>query len=226
MRKSIHSGLKAGFGLIIGLLTLGSCANSPEEERLPILGSREPVVHTVNGREVTDTIYHQIPEFSFLNQDSVIVDHTFFEDGVYIANFFFTSCPSICPTMQKNLSEVYAQYKNDPRVKFLSHSIDFRHDSPSVLRKYADKHGVTNNHWQFVTGSKSEIYGISEAYMVYTKEDAEVPGGYDHSGYFILVDKDRHIRGAYDGTSTDQINLMLRELEILLKEYQLDSDSL
>lgn len=206
--------------IILGAMTL-SCGGSNEtSEKLPILGSREPVIKMVNGQEVVDTLYHQIPAFSFLNQDSVFVNQDFFEDGVYIANFFFTHCPSICPTMQRNLLGVYNQYLDDSRVKFLSHSIDFKYDSPSVLKSYADKLGVVDDQWQFVTGTKSDIYGISEKYMVYTKEDPDVPGGYDHAGYFILVDSNRHIRGAYDGTSDEQIQLMIRELDILLKEYE------
>lgn len=197
--------------------TFVSCAD--KQEKLPILGHREPVEKVIDGKTIIDTIYQQIPNFKFLNQDSVYVTETDFSDGVFIANFFFTHCPSICPTMQRNLLKVYEQYKGDKRVKFLSHSIDFKHDSPAVLKTYAEKLGITDDRWQFVTGSKADIYGISNDYMVYTKEDASVAGGYDHSGYFILVDKDRYIRGAYDGTDDRQLQLLFDELEILLQEY-------
>lgn len=196
-----------------------SCGGS-NEERLPILGSREPITKVVDGETVVDTIYHQIPTFEFLNQDSTRISHRFFEDGVYVANFFFTHCPSICPTMQRNVLDVYQTYLGDQRVRFLSHSIDFKYDSPAVLKAYADRLGVTNDQWQFVTGSKADIYGIAEKYMVYAAEDDNVPGGYDHSGYLVLVDRDRHIRGAYDGTSADQIKLLLHDLKVLLKEYE------
>ncbi len=186
--------------------------------KLPILGSREPVTRVVDGQTVTDTVYHSIADFRLLNQDSVFVDNHTFGKGVYIANFFFTHCPSICPTMQRNVLKVYEKYKGDERVRFLSHSIDFRYDSPSVLKTYAKKLGVTDDRWQFVTGSKAEIYGLSDSYMVYTKEDADVPGGYDHSGHLLLVDQDRHIRGAYDGTDEAQVQLLLDDLATLLKE--------
>lgn len=189
-------------------------------EKLPILGSREPVDRIIEGQTVTDTVYHQIPAFEFLNQDSVFISEDFFDGGVYVANFFFTHCPSICPTMQRNLLEIYQEYLGDDRVKFLSHSIDFKYDTPSVLKNYADRLGVVNDQWQFVTGSKAAIYGIAEYYMVYTKEDDAAPGGYDHSGYFVLVDDHGHIRGAYDGTSKDQIDVLRKELKILLQEYQ------
>ena len=194
--------------------------DSNTSKTLPILGSREPVTHVVDGKEVTDTVYHSIPDFELLNQDSVLITNQLFGNGVYIANFFFTHCPSICPTVQRNLFKVYEKYKDDDRVKFLSHSIDFRHDSPSVLKSYAQKLGVTNDQWQFVTGSKTAIYGLSDSYMVYTKEDSSIPGGYDHSGYLLLVDSNRHIRGAYDGTNDEQLQLLFDDLAILLKEYE------
>ncbi|MEC3880358.1 SCO family protein [Parapedobacter sp. 10938] len=191
---------------------------STTERTLPILGPREPVTRVVDGQTVTDTAYHTIADFRLLNQDSVFIDNHTFNNGVYIANFFFTHCPSICPTMQRNLLKVYEKYKGDKRVRFLSHSIDFRYDSPSVLKAYAGKLGVTNDQWQFVTGSKAEIYGLSDSYMVYTKEDAGVPGGYDHSGHFLLVDQNRHIRGAYDGTNDAQLELLFDDLAVLLNE--------
>ena len=205
--------------LIVCLLVLVSgCGTGDNGKSLPILGEREAISKTVNGETVTDTIYHSIPDFELLNQDSVLITNRLFEEGVYIANFFFTHCPSICPTMQRNLLKVYEQYKGDDRVRFLSHSIDFRYDSPSVLKAYAEKLGVTNDQWQFVTGSKEAVYGLADSYMVYTKEDSSVPGGYDHSGYLLLVDQNRHIRGAYDGTNDEQIRLLMDELSILLKE--------
>ena len=196
-----------------------SCSDSTTE-KLPILGSREPIEREVDGKTITDTVYQQIPDFRLMNQDSVMVGSDFFDNSVYVANFFFTSCPSICPTMQRNLLEVYEAYKGDDRVKFLSHTLDFRHDSPAVLKAYATKLGVTNDQWQFVTGSKAEIYGLADNYMVYAKEDQAAPGGYDHAGYFLLVDKDKHIRGAYDGTDKEQLQLLRNDLKTLLKEYE------
>lgn len=219
MKKMRITTLFQAVFLMFFCMLFTGCSNNNDKEKLPILGHREAVTKVVDGQIHVDTVYHQIPPFQFINQDSVPVSDKTFADGVYIANFFFTHCPSICPTMQRNLLKVYEAYKGDYRVKFLSHSIDFRHDKPAVLKEYADKLGVTNDQWQFVTGSKADIYGIADQYMVYTKEDSDAPGGYDHSGYFILVDSDRHIRGAYDGTNDMQIQLLFDELEVLLKEY-------
>src|SRR5690606_30972550 len=151
--------------------TLGACSGSGADRKLPILGHREPVTREINGKAVTDTVYQQIPAFTFLNQDSTEITAHTFDNSVYIANFFFTSCPSICPTMQRNLLKVYETYKGRDDVKFLSHSIDFKNDKPSKLKWYADRLGVNAPQWQFAYGPREGIYGISAKYMVYTAED-------------------------------------------------------
>lgn len=214
MIKSLH--LRASIIVALTALSFISCqSNTPT---LPIYGQREPVEKIVDGVTVTDTIYHTIPAFQFLNQDSTYTTDKDYDDKVYIANFFFTHCPSICPTMNRNLLKIYEQYKNDDQVYFLSHSIDFKYDQPSVLKEYANKLGVTNNHWNFVTGTKADIYGIANQYLVFTAEDKNAPGGYDHQGLLVLVDKQKRIRGAYDGTNDEQVEKLQKELAILLQE--------
>lgn len=195
-----------------------SACTEKNNKKLPIIGEREAVETSVHGKIVVDTLYHQIPNFTFLNQDSTLITDKDFESKVYVANFFFTHCPSICPTMQRNLLKVYEKYKGNEKVAFLSHSIDFKYDSPSVLKSYATKLGVDNAQWQFVTGSKQDIYGIAEKYLVYTKEDAAAPGGYDHQGYLVLIDTQKRIRGAYDGTNEEQVAQLFTDLETLLQE--------
>lgn len=202
----------------LALAVLASCQST--SKKLPIIGEPEITEHEIDGRTVIDTIYPQIPAFQFLNQDSILISDKNFDNKVYVANFFFTHCPSICPTMQRNVLKVYEKYKNDPRIAFLSHSIDFKYDQPHVLKAYATKLGVTNDQWQFVTGSKADIYGISSKYLVFTNEDASVPGGYDHSGFLVLIDHNKHIRGTYDGTVDEHVQQLFTDLEILLAEYQ------
>lgn len=198
-------------------LLIASCSEK-QVKKLPIIGERDTHESIVEGETVVDTIYHQIPPFEFLNQDSILITDKNFDGKVYVANFFFTHCPSICPTMQRNLLTVYQKYQNDDRVSFLSHSIDFKYDSPSVLKSYAQKLGVNDSRWQFVTGSKKDIYGISEKYLVYSKEDSTAPGGYDHQGYLVLIDQNKHIRGAYDGTVNEQVDQLIADLAVLLNE--------
>ncbi|MBD1421690.1 SCO family protein [Sphingobacterium chuzhouense] len=213
--------MKLNLKTCIGALTLSAtffACSGTSEKKLPIIGERETEERIVDGKTVVDTIYHQIPAFIFLNQDSVEITDKDFDNKVYVANFFFTHCPSICPTMQRNLLKVYEKYKDDERVAFLSHSIDFKYDSPSVLKSYAQKLGVTNKQWQFVTGEKKDIYGIADQYLVYTKEDEDAPGGYDHQSYLVLIDPQKRIRGAYDGTNDEQVAQLFDDLQILLKE--------
>lgn len=197
---------------------MNSCQN--QERKLPIYGERTPIEKQADGNTVVDTLYHSVGSFKLLNQDSTYITNQDFEDKIYVANFFFTHCPSICPTMQRNLLTIYEEYKDDNRISFLSHSIDFKYDSPSVLKAYADKLGVTNSQWQFVTGSKADIYGMAEKYLVYTKEDENAPGGYDHQSYLVLIDKQGRIRGAYDGTEIEQVKMLSKDISILLAEYK------
>lgn len=208
----------AAMALLISSILLFSCSSS--QKQLPIYGERTAVEKEIDGKKIVDTIYHTIPDFAFLNQDSTVLTQDFFKDKIYVANFFFTHCPSICPTMQRNLLKAYEKYKGNNKIAFLSHSIDFKYDQPSVLKDYAQKLGVDNDQWQFVTGSKADIYGIAEKYMVYTKEDANVPGGYDHQGYLVIIDPEKRIRGAYDGTNDEQVAQFLEDLDVILAEYK------
>lgn len=204
--------------VISSVIALSACQSNTK--KLPIIGDKDIVEKVVDGKKVIDTIYPKIPEFQFLNQDSVIITHKDFDNKIYVANFFFTHCPSICPTMQRNLLKAYQKYKGNKGISFLSHSIDFKHDQPHVLKEYATKLGVDNDQWQFVTGSKSDIYGISDKYLVFTKEDENALGGYDHSGYLVLIDHDKHIRGVYDGTNAEEVDKLISDIEILLSEYK------
>lgn len=211
MKNTIRLGM---FGLL-GLLA--ACSSS--DQKLPILGAREPISKTIDGVTVVDTVYKTIPAFSFLNQDSVEITDKNFDNSIYIADFFFTSCPSICPIMHRNMLKIYNQYKGNQELMFLSHSIDFKYDTPSVLKAYSHKLGVSGEQWQFASGTKESIYGIAPEYMVFAAVDGEVPGGYEHQGWFILVDKEKRIRGAYDGTNDEQVAQLLKDIPVLLAEY-------
>jgi len=204
---------------IIAALYIMLAACQHEQKRLPILGERHATTKEVDGKTITDTVYQTIPAFSFINQDSVTITNQYFDHSIYVADFFFTSCPSICPIMSKNLLKVLEKYQGNEEVKILSHSIDTKYDTPWVLKRYANKLGVKGDQWQFVHGSEAAIYGIANKYMVYAKEDSNAPGGFEHQGWLILVDKDKRIRGAYDGTNTEQVNQLMADMDVLLAEY-------
>ena len=128
------------FLIILYSLFLSSCNTKPE--KIPILGNKEAVVKTVDGKQITDTLYHQIPDFEFINQDSVKITQKDYAGKIYVADFFFTTCPTICPKMKTQMLRIYEKYKDNPKVGILSHSIDPRHDTPAVLREFMDNLGI------------------------------------------------------------------------------------
>lgn len=195
-----------------------SCSDT-SDQKLPILGEREPIERTENGKQVIDTIYQTVPPFSYLNQDSIPVTDKDFDNKIYVSDFFFTSCNTICPIMHRNMLNVYNKFKNNPKVKFLSHSIDVKYDLPSRLKTYATKLGIEGNQWEFVHGSRDSIFGIAaKSYLVSAFEDSTDPQGLVHQGWFILVDTKKQLRGAYDGTKEDQVKQLMNDMELLLKE--------
>ncbi len=203
---------------LLAIGALGAC--HPANKQLPILGPREAVQKQINGKIITDTVYATIPSFQFFNQDSTMISNHTFDGKIYVADFFFTSCPTICPIMHRNLMKVYERFKGNPQVMLLSHSIDFKYDVPHVLKSYAMRLGIYGSQWHFVHGSKEQIYTLAEkSYLVSAGEDAGQPGGYVHQGYLVLVDKEKRIRGAYDGTDEKQVAQMIDDMAILLASY-------
>lgn len=180
--------------------------------QLPILGSKTIV-------RDGDIIYHTIHDFTFIDQDSTTVTAKTFKDKIYVADFFFTSCTTICPVMKNEMKRVYNEYKGNLNVAFLSHSIDPAHDQVPVLKEYAKDLGVENNQWHFVTGEQEDIFDMAQKhYMVAAFEDSTVPDGVLHSGAFILIDQQRRIRGYYDGTDTQEVNQLIVDIPKLLNK--------
>lgn len=193
-------------------LVLFSCKPTP---KLPVYGKE--FVQTETG---TDTIINKVAPFEFVDQKGDIVNNATFKDKIFITDFFFTSCPSICPVMTKQMLRIHDATADHPEITFLSHTIDPARDSIQKLDAYAEKIGITtNDRWHMVTGEKEDLYAMAEHYMIVAYADDEVPGGFEHSGYFILVDKEQHIRGYYDGTSENDVNKLIIDLDILLDEY-------
>jgi protein SCO1/2 len=183
-----------------------------QEKKLPFLGPKEI------GKQ-GDTLYHKIPDFKFLNQDSLWISEKNMAGKIYVADFFFTTCPTICPKMKTQLLRIYDKFAEDDRVRILSHTIDPEYDGVRVLKEYAKKLNITSPRWNLLTGKKSDIYRLGEkSYMVTAQEDANEVGGFVHSGAFILVDQNRHVRGIYDGTKEEDVNHLIEDMTLLLKE--------
>jgi protein SCO1/2 len=183
-----------------------------DNHRLPFYGNHDFVGN--------DTIYYTPGDFKLLNQDSAVVTQSSLTGRIYVADFFFTSCPTICPIMKTQLLRVYDKIKNDSDVQIVSHTIDPEHDDVALLNTFASNLGVSSSHWQFLTGEKDSIYALAQTYMVIANEDTDAPGGFAHSGAFLLLDKERRIRGVYDGTEKDQVDLLIKDIDLLRKEYE------
>ncbi|MEP0368546.1 MAG: SCO family protein [Cyclobacteriaceae bacterium] len=205
--------------LLVAIALIMSCSPVKTQFELPVLGRSEIVEKEVDGKTVYDTIPHTIANFEFVDQDSTIVTNATFEGQVYVADFFFTSCPTICPVMKKQMLRVYEEFENEPEVSILSHTIDPTHDTVALLNNFAKNLGVKSDKWHFVTGDKDKIYEIGEtSYMVVANEDEDAPGGYIHSGAFLLIDTQRRIRGVYDGTVPEQVDLLMSDIKKLIKK--------
>jgi len=200
------------------LVLFGACKFKGDKKTLPIYGNREPETKTVNGQQVTDTIYQTIPAFKAANQYGDSVGSKSLQNNIYVADFFFTTCPSICPVMQRNMLAVYKAFKDTADVKIISFTIDPKHDSVPVLKKYADNLGISGNSWWLLRGDRDTVYQLASSFLVGVKADSSTPGGYIHDGYFVLIDKQKHIRGTYDGTDPKQVDQLVADIKMLKTE--------
>jgi protein SCO1/2 len=191
--------------------------NSDDKKTLPILGDRHAVTKNVNGAQVTDTVYHTIPDIQYVNQYGDSVTNKKLDGNIYVADFFFTTCPSICPVMQRNMLSVYNAFKDSTGFKIISYTIDPQHDSIPVLKRYADKLGIAGNTWWLLQGHKNETYQLAKSYLVSVQEKNPA-GEYIHDGYFILIDKQRRIRGTYEGTDPKEVDKLIADIKTLRSE--------
>ena len=164
--------------------------------------------------------YHTIADFSLTNQNGKNITQKDYKGKIYIADFFFTTCPTICPIMTKNMAEIQEVIKDDDDVRLLSHSVTPVIDSVPQLKKYALEKGVIDAKWNLVTGDKKQIYELArKSYLAVLTDGDGGPFDMIHTENFILIDKERRIRGFYDGTKTEEIDRLLQDLEILKTSY-------
>lgn len=186
-------------------------------KRLPFIGPKEAVL---NNQGKYDTLYHQIPYFEFVNQDGKKVTRDDLLGHIYIADFFFATCPTICPKMTTNMSYVQDKFKEKEDLRFVSITVNPEHDNVEVLADYAKKVHADTKTWDFLTGDKDKIYEIAfNGFFVSAQRDSIAPGGFLHSGMLILIDRNAHIRGYFDGTTHKEIKEKLTDaIDILYKE--------
>ena len=164
--------------------------------------------------------YHSISNFSLTNQNGELINQEFYQNKIYIADFFFTTCPDICTKMTENMGYLQNELKNQTDVLLVSFSVTPNIDSVSVLRAYADLKGVDDSKWNLFTGSKKDIYELARKSFLVAKNDGD-GGKYDmiHTENFVLIDKENRIRGFYDGTNEVEMNKLLKDVKILQNSY-------
>ena len=185
--------------------------------------------------EVIGEVDYSIDDFSFINQNNDTITKDSLKGSIYVANFFFTSCPSICPIMTRNMSYLQDKLSVFPNIRFLSHTVDPVNDTPDKLKSYVNLMQQKNininlSNWDFVTGDKDKLYESAANYFVNASVDSLAPGGFLHSEYFILIDKQGRVRsgidkngnavGAYDGTNEVQMKDLINDINVLMAEYK------
>lgn len=199
----------------ISILTLIFSCGEPtviKKDKLPIIGNRD----IIDG----DTIYHKVPDFALHNQDSQLVTLENFKDELFVVEMFFTSCPTICPKVTKQMLRLYEKYENDDRISLVAFTIDPKRDDVAKLKTYSTNLGVSAPKWHFLTGDKWEIHELAPGYFSIAHDDKDAPGGFNHSGRLILVDKNLNVRSFCDGTDEKSVDGFLEDVDLLLeKEY-------
>ncbi|ASZ11014.1 SCO family protein [Chitinophaga pendula] len=209
-----HPGLIYMLGC--GVVLLLACGRQPKQ--LPILGQRSYDTVRTGGTVRVDTLYPEVPAFSFVDQDSQVVNNATFRDRIYVTDFIFLSCPTICPKMTANMLEVYQVYDGDTAVMLLSHTIDPKRDTVGRLKAYTKELGVSRQ-WRFVTGNQDTIFRLAEkGYFSAAGADSTAPGGYIHGGGLLLVDRHRHIRGVYNGMDRRDTERLIKDIRRLREE--------
>jgi len=171
----------------------------------------------------------KVPSFEFTNQDGKSISNSFYDEKVYVVEFFFTTCPTICPKMNENMVKVQNEFYGNLDFGIASFSINPKYDTPSILKEYAKSHGATLKTWNFLTGDQEEIYDLANnGFTLFAGENSEAEGGFEHSGMFALIDKQGNIRSRmddlgnpiafYDGLDPKGVQMIKEDIAILLKE--------
>ena len=188
-----------------------TCCN--EQKKLPILG--ELIIDPITGKEE----HYKAPTFRLTNQLDEISSHEDFKGKIQVVDFFFTSCPTICPTMTRHLKLVQEAFRDNEMVNIISFSIDPKRDSPQQLKAYAENYSADHATWKFLTGNRDTIFDLSRDYKVMAHEDSA--HGEDflvHDGTFVLIDGERHVRGYYNGLEGKDTQKLIGDIRILLQE--------
>ena len=208
--------MKTYLNILILTVIFSGCTPKPEAKKLllPIIGEKE-----LGGPEGKDTVFHTIQPFAFVNQYHDTITEKNIQNKIYVADFFFATCQSICPKMSSQLVHVQDAFKNDSNVLILSHTVNPSNDTVEVLNGYAQTYNALRNKWHFLTGNKKAIYDMARySYLVNALEEDGTAEGFLHSELFILVDTQKRIRGMYDGTDSVAVVKLISDIKLLKQE--------
>jgi protein SCO1/2 len=208
------------------IFTLYSCADkNTKQQILPILGHPDIIYKMVDGKEVADTVYPKIIDFSYLNQDSILIKSSDMKGKIWVADFIFTNCQSICPKMTREMKRLNSQTKDlSNYIQYMSFSIDPSNDRPSVLKKYIEMNEITAKNWYFFTGNEARTHALGiDNFLIVAEEDKMAADGYAHSEAFTLVDREGYVRGVYKVSDPKEVNKLENDIRKLLKyEYSIN----
>lgn len=213
MRRKI---IKLTTSILLLVVTLNVSAES-----LPYYDSKEFTPHWIEPNSAELENFHKIPAFSFMDQDGEVVTENNFEDKIYVAGFFFSTCPGICPMIRSKLAKVQDTYLEDPEVKILQHSIRPTTDTVEILKAYADQHDIKSGKWHVVTGNKDAIYKLAKTAYFASDDLGNIQNTNDflHTESILLIDKNRHIRGIYNGLNSASMAYLIEDIENLKTEF-------
>lgn len=205
------------------MITIIYFANQPEEKSLPVINPVDLNDEMVDPELLRVGYGHTIGKFSFLDQDGKLITQEDVRGKVYVVEYFFTTCGTICPKMNKQMQRVHKAYKGNKNVNILSFTVDPKTDTVEQMKRYATQHGADASQWHFLTGSKDSLYRLARtSFFVLKPAEAENQGdvGSDfiHTNNFVLVDKQMRIRGYYDGTSAKEVDKLIHDIDHLLNE--------
>jgi protein SCO1 len=169
--------------------------------------------------EKGDTLFNQVPEFKLTSQLGQPVSQADLDGSIYVADFFFATCPDICKAMSSQLVRVQEAFHNEPMVKIASFTVNPEYDTPEVLKEYGERYGADANKWYFLTGDREEIYELAQKGFYLPVMQVEGQQDFIHSEKFMLVDRNRYVRGIYDGTDPEDVDRLILEIKVLLDEY-------
>ena len=197
--------------------------NPSVEKKLPVINPIDVNQEMVDPTLLQVGIGHRIGSFEFENQDGVLISNKEVQGKVYVAEYFFATCKSICPIMNRQMQRIQSAYEKDKRLKLLSFTVDPDNDTPEQLKKYANDHQYIKGKWHFLTGKKEDLYRLArKSYFVLKPSEAQNLGdaGSDfiHTNNFVLIDQKQRIRGYYDGTNPKEVNQLIHDIGLVLEE--------